>query len=249
MSQDQRYLLDYYLNLYNQTIRQIDLMHLSLDSIRYNMDTISGLATPVRRRRHRPRPRQSQQSQQSPQQRQQQQNQSRNSTSAQPSSSSSSTNAYNTAYFEYYIPHSSDHDVTSLLNLFQSLGATTTATTVTTAATANTTPVMDPSANISNCVLGLMPTVTRTITYSDINNPLNTQCPIILNNFDPSSEVVQILGCGHIFTSAGITTWFRTNPRCPVCRYDVRLYGTLSDPRYRTNQPARSTFPHSNTLQ
>ena len=191
------------------------------------MDTISGLTNPVRRRRHRPRPRQSQQRQQSPQQQQRQQNRSRNSTPAQPSSSSA--NAYNTAYFEYYIPHSSNPDVTSLLNLFQSLGATT-----------NT-----HTPNISNCVLGLIPTVTRTITYSDINNPLNTQCPIILNNFEPSSEVVQILGCGHIFTSAGITTWFRTNPKCPVCRYDVRLYGTLSDPRYRTNQPARSTFPHS----
>ena len=55
MSQDQRYLLDYYLNLYNQTIRQIDLLHLSLDSIRYNMDTISGLTTPAQRRGHRHR--------------------------------------------------------------------------------------------------------------------------------------------------------------------------------------------------
>jgi hypothetical protein len=75
-----------------------------------------------------------------------------------------------------------------------------------------------------------------------------------LNNFIPSSEVVQILGCGHIFTSAGITTWFRTNPKCPVCRYDVRLYGTLSDTNTRPTAgsatvPARSTFPHSNTLQ
>lgn len=227
MSQDQRYLLDYYLNLYNQTIRQIDLLHLSLDSIRYNMDTISGLTTPAQRRGHRHR-------------HHQQQNRSRNSHIHTPLQTSSGTNAY----FEYYIPRSSDPDVTSLMNLFQSLGATTTPTT----------PITVPSANISNSVLSLIPTVTRTITYSDINNPLNTQCPIYLNNFIPSSEVVQILGCGHIFTSAGITTWFRTNPKCPVCRYDVRLYGTLSDTNTRPTAgsatvPARSTFPHSNTLQ
>jgi len=235
MSQDQQYLLDYYLNLYNQTIRQIDLMHLSLDSIRYNMDTISGLTTPARRNRRRHRPRQQQQQQQ-------QQQQSRQRTP----SSSSSANAYNTAYFEYYIPHSSDPDVTSLLNLFQSLGATTTAataatataataTTATTATTNTRAPVMDSSAN--SIAMRLMHTTTRTIPYSEISNPLNTQCPIYLTTFVPTTEVVQILGCGHIFTPSSITAWFRTNTKCPVCRYDVRLHGTLSDPCYSTNQP------------
>jgi hypothetical protein len=168
------------------------------------------------------------------------------------------TNSTNTAYFEYYIPQTNDSDINSLLNLFQSLSAST------------------PTDSSANNVLDLMSTATRTMLYSDITNPINTQCPILLENFTSSSEVIQILGCGHNFTPLGITAWFRTNPRCPVCRYDVRLYddnvdsnvettdnvstnveatdanvtGPVSVPVGRPNtRAAPSTFPHSNILQ
>ena len=30
--------------------------------------------------------------------------------------------------------------------------------------------------------------------------------------------------CGHIFKTDELNTWFRSNCRCPVCRYDIRNY-------------------------
>jgi hypothetical protein len=66
---------------------------------------------------------------------------------------------------------------------------------------------------------------TRRILYSDIEEePLNNSCPITLERFEPNSEVLQILGCKHIFSPTSLQHWFRNNVRCPVCRYDIREY-------------------------
>ena len=65
---------------------------------------------------------------------------------------------------------------------------------------------------------------TRRIQYSDILNPLNTSCPISLEDFSGNDIVVEIRYCGHIFRPQHITNWFRNNCRCPVCRYDIREY-------------------------
>ena len=32
--------------------------------------------------------------------------------------------------------------------------------------------------------------------------------------------------CNHIFKTEELNTWFRSNCRCPVCRYDIRNYNT-----------------------
>jgi hypothetical protein len=32
----------------------------------------------------------------------------------------------------------------------------------------------------------------------------------------------RIRGCGHCFHSECISQWFTMNPRCPMCRYDIR---------------------------
>jgi hypothetical protein len=63
---------------------------------------------------------------------------------------------------------------------------------------------------------------TRNIVYSQVINPLNSNCPISLEPFDDSSEVTQIRGCGHIFHTDSLNIWFERNVRCPVCRYDIR---------------------------
>ena len=63
---------------------------------------------------------------------------------------------------------------------------------------------------------------TRVITYSQISSPLNSNCPISLEPFEQTSEVTQILGCGHIFHTDSVHLWFERNVRCPVCRYDIR---------------------------
>ncbi len=65
---------------------------------------------------------------------------------------------------------------------------------------------------------------TRIVKYGDILRPLNTSCPISLERFNDSDYVTIIRYCTHIFNTNGLNNWFRTNCRCPVCRYDIRNY-------------------------
>jgi len=76
---------------------------------------------------------------------------------------------------------------------------------------------------------------TRNIIFSQIQEPLNTRCPISLEQFDGNNEVTQILGCGHIFHPVNLSSWFERNVRCPVCRFDIR------------NQPERTTNEEEET--
>jgi hypothetical protein len=63
---------------------------------------------------------------------------------------------------------------------------------------------------------------TRRVRYGDIISPLNRSCPISMDTFDDDNMVTIIRHCRHIFTSDHLNTWFRSNCRCPVCRYDIR---------------------------
>lgn len=63
---------------------------------------------------------------------------------------------------------------------------------------------------------------TRIVYYRDIINPLNNSCPISLERFDDNESVTIIRHCNHIFRTDQINNWFRSNCRCPVCRYDIR---------------------------
>ena len=58
--------------------------------------------------------------------------------------------------------------------------------------------------------------------FSDINYPLNTECPISLVPFEPNSEVAQINVCGHIFVRSELAQWFQENSNCPTCRAHVQ---------------------------
>jgi hypothetical protein len=70
---------------------------------------------------------------------------------------------------------------------------------------------------------------TRNLMYCDIMNPVNTSCPISLEPFNDSSRVTVIRHCRHIFNTESLINWFRTNCRCPVCRYDIRDYNSQTD--------------------
>lgn len=59
--------------------------------------------------------------------------------------------------------------------------------------------------------------------FSEIVNPINIECPIRLEEFQPTDSVTQIRGCGHIFNSQEIQNWFINSSRCPVCRRDILL--------------------------
>jgi hypothetical protein len=65
---------------------------------------------------------------------------------------------------------------------------------------------------------------TRVVLYRDILEPRNTSCPISLETFHDNETVTVIRECGHIFHSGQLIQWFRSNCRCPICRYDIRNY-------------------------
>lgn len=49
--------------------------------------------------------------------------------------------------------------------------------------------------------------------------PANTTCAICQ---DEVTCATRIRACGHNFHEACIEQWFQMNPRCPVCRHDIR---------------------------
>jgi hypothetical protein len=65
---------------------------------------------------------------------------------------------------------------------------------------------------------------TRNIIYGDILDPINTSCPISLEGFTDTSNVTMIRHCRHIFNTNSLMSWFNSNCKCPVCRYDIRDY-------------------------
>jgi hypothetical protein len=65
---------------------------------------------------------------------------------------------------------------------------------------------------------------TSNTVYGEIIDPINTSCPISLENFIETSEVTMIKHCKHIFNTQSLMSWFSSNCKCPVCRYDIRSY-------------------------
>lgn len=80
----------------------------------------------------------------------------------------------------------------------------------------DTIPVIPTQAQINNAL-------THNI-YSEIENPINSTCPISLRRFQNDDEVSVIRHCNHIFSRDELQNWFRSNCRCPLCRYDIRTY-------------------------
>lgn len=72
--------------------------------------------------------------------------------------------------------------------------------------------------------LSQIESATRVVRFGDIITPLNTACPITLENFNENDQVLVIRHCNHIFNNTGLISWFTSNCRCPVCRYDIRNY-------------------------
>lgn len=81
---------------------------------------------------------------------------------------------------------------------------------------------------------------TRIVTYRDIVSPMNTSCPITLERFNDDEPVTIIRHCSHIFNTIQLNSWFRTNCKCPVCRYDIRTYIPNRVPQSETLQTNNS---------
>jgi hypothetical protein len=79
-------------------------------------------------------------------------------------------------------------------------------------------------------------TATRLVQYCNISRPINTQCPILMEDFNDTDMVTIIRPCGHIFNTEQLMLWFRTNCICPVCRYDIRNYNSTTSSDFFNNQ-------------
>ena len=70
---------------------------------------------------------------------------------------------------------------------------------------------------------------TRIVRYGDIENPLNSSCPISLDVFNEDDNITEIIFCNHLFNTTHLNTWFANNCRCPICRYDIRNYNYINN--------------------
>jgi hypothetical protein len=68
---------------------------------------------------------------------------------------------------------------------------------------------------------------TELVRFGDLDDPINRTCPITQEPFTDDETVTQILYCKHLFTATNLQRWFRSNSRCPLCRYDIRNYSPL----------------------
>jgi hypothetical protein len=85
---------------------------------------------------------------------------------------------------------------------------------------------------------------TRIVTYDESIELINHRCPISLADFEEGEDIRQIIYCGHCFCEDLIQNWFRTNVRCPVCRYDIRDYSPPDMNDASLNTPTRPTTPN-----
>ncbi len=53
--------------------------------------------------------------------------------------------------------------------------------------------------------------------------------------------------CGHIFNGNELNNWFRTNCRCPVCRYDIRNYNHSNNINNLFNEVNENNTDNTNT--
>jgi len=90
-------------------------------------------------------------------------------------------------------------------------------------------------------------TATRRVAYCDIARPVNISCPISLDDFNDNDMVTVIRHCGHIFHTEHLMNWFRSNCRCPVCRYDIRDYNNTSSEYF--NSPGTTIDSSNNNLE
>jgi len=200
MTQDERLLLNMYINQYNQANNQITRLYNTMDSIRSNINNIIAFN------------RENMNNNTNTNTNGNQRNNNRR-TNMSRNTIPNINNLFNNnpyVFYDYNNPISpttyinneteTDNNLTNLLSVFLS----------------STVPVRPTPAQISNA--------TRLVRYSEIQNPISNSCPISLDNFLPNDEVIQIHYCGHIFSKTSFDEWFCNNVRCPVCRYDIRTY-------------------------
>ena len=54
--------------------------------------------------------------------------------------------------------------------------------------------------------------------FGNIDMPTTTTCPITMEKFEPTTKIIRLNVCGHIFSEVGILPWLSIRRHCPVCR-------------------------------
>lgn len=225
LTYDQRLLLDMYINFYNNTTRQMDSLYDLQSEIRENINQIIGLSgRPNYQHNHRTT--------------NENYNYYRNQTNT-----NSRRGSQNRQQHQQHIPASTNSrvvyiegvpyllDLTNFMRLRNPSNNTATAATNLWRSFYDNITVSPSRTQIENA--------TRIVQFSEIPTPINNSCPITLERFEEGTCVTQILYCGHIFTPNGIDSWFQSNVRCPVCRYDIRDYRAHSLPASSTTREDR----------
>ena len=88
---------------------------------------------------------------------------------------------------------------------------------------------------------------TQLVRFGNIIDPQNSNCPISLERFVEQQLVTRIIFCGHIFSTNELQTWFETNVRCPLCRFDIREHRNQASRNnlstvIENNEPLNDTF-------
>lgn len=73
------------------------------------------------------------------------------------------------------------------------------------------------------------------------NSDESINCPIDREPINRGDNVIRIRHCGHIFRSDNLNTWFEHNPRCPLCRYDIRNYEATNN---NSSLSSTTVLPH-----
>jgi len=218
LTRDQRFLLNTYLSMYNSTMRQIDLLYNNLDEIRETIDyiTTSSLQNAPAPTRERTRPRTTRTTEQRQTRELHRFNQppvTRTNTSGR------SDPLQREEIFEFtFVPRDTHRLTNELQNVFRNFY--------------NPVPVAPTLEQMNNA--------TRSIRFSEIVNPVTTTCPISLERFTSEQSVSQIKQCSHIFNTAQLNLWFSNNPRCPVCRYNIRDYRESNTTNIQEPEPTAS---------
>lgn len=90
---------------------------------------------------------------------------------------------------------------------------------------------------------------TDLVTYQDTGLFLNRSCPINLEEFRNGEQIRRIIHCGHCFNTSSFDRWFSRNVRCPVCRYDIRDYDSMSDLSNNVTSPIDTGLTATSTFQ
>jgi hypothetical protein len=216
MNNDQRRLIDMYVNQYNQANAQIVRLYGVLDDIRYNINRI---VHQTQQQQQQQQPQQPQQQQQQQQQQQPQQHRNQQSRTQQPRTQQPRNREQ--VLYDWQSPINPSLYITRPSTRMRNNNNNNDNLSDLLSSFLNTTVSVRPSAL-------QIETASRLVRYGDITNPLSESCPISMDNFSIDDQVRQIRHCGHIFMPSEFDEWFQSNVRCPVCRYDIRNYTASS---------------------